>query len=86
VSGALGGNATGAVAKENSLGALGNTLVGAPGGGLGGQILGPLLGLGSATATSGLDIGAVVAGFATGGLSGALMALVVGLVKAKFLS
>ena len=36
VSGALGGNAAGAVAKESSLGTLGNTIVGALGGGLGG--------------------------------------------------
>ena len=71
VSGAIGGNAANAVAKNDALGTLGNTIAGALGGGLGGQILGPLLGLGGAAATSGLDINAIISGFATGGVSGA---------------
>ncbi len=40
-------------------------------------------GLGGAAAASGLDINAVVTGFATGGVSGAVTALVLGLIKAK---
>ena len=47
------------------------------------QILGQLLGFGGAAAASGLDINAILAGFATGGVSGALTALVLGYLKAK---
>lgn len=84
VSGAIGGNAAAAATKNDALGTLGNTIAGALGGGLGGQILGSLLGFGGAAAASGLDINAVVQGFATGGVSGALTALVLGFVKSKF--
>jgi hypothetical protein len=86
ISGAIGGNAVGSVAKDMSLGPLGNTIAGALGGGVGGQILSSILGLGGAAAASGLDIGSLVSGFATGGVSGAVTALVVGLVKSKFAS
>ncbi len=85
VSGAIGGNAAAAATKNDALGTLGNTIAGALGGGIGGQLLGPLLGLGGAAA-SGLDINAVITGFATGGVSGALTALVLGLIKAKLAS
>lgn len=81
-SGAIGGNAAAAATKNDSLGALGNTIAGAIGGGLGGQILGSLLG---ATA-SGIDINAILTGFATGGVSGALTALALAFLKAKFAS
>ena len=53
------------------------------GGGLGGQLLGSLLGLGGTAAASGLDVNAIINGFATGGVSGALTALVLGFIKAK---
>ncbi|HYD15035.1 MAG TPA: hypothetical protein VEA77_01410 [Hyphomicrobium sp.] len=82
-SGAIGGNAAAAATKNDALGTLGNTIAGALGGGVGGQILGPLLGLGGAAAASGLDLNAIVTGFATGGVSGALTALVLGYLKAK---
>lgn len=39
VSGAVGGNVSGAAMKENSLGAVGNSIAGIVGGGLGGTIL-----------------------------------------------
>ena len=42
VIGAIGGNAAGAVLKDQSLGTLGNTISGVVGGGIGGQILGAL--------------------------------------------
>jgi hypothetical protein len=81
VSGAIGGNAAGATSKDFSLGPFGNTIAGAIGGGVGGQILSALLGAGSATA--GLDLGTIVQGFLTGGVSGGLTALVLGYLKAK---
>lgn len=84
ISGALGGNAAGAVSKESDLGTLGNTIAGALGGGIGGQILSSLLGIGGTAAASGLDIGTIISAFATGGVSGGLTALVLGYLKAKF--
>jgi hypothetical protein len=84
VSGALGGNAAGAVNKDTGLSPMGNTIAGALGGGIGGQILTALLGVGGAAATSGMDIGTIVSAFATGGISGGLTALVVGYLKSKF--
>jgi hypothetical protein len=81
ISGAVGGNAVGAVSKDTSLGSLGNTIAGAIGGGVGGQILSALLGAGSATA--GLDLGTIVQGFLTGGVSGGPTVLVLGFLKAK---
>jgi hypothetical protein len=82
ISGAIGGNAVNA-AKDTGLGSLGNTIAGALGGGVGGQILSSVLGLGTATAASGLDIGTIVSGFMTGGISGGVVALVIGLLKSK---
>jgi hypothetical protein len=54
------------------------------GGGLLGPLLGSLLGLGGTAAASGLDLNTIVQGFATGGASGALTALVLGFLKSKF--
>lgn len=82
VSGAIGGNAAAAATKNDALGTLGNTIAGALGGGLGGQLLGSLLGFDA----GGLDIGAIVSGFATGGVSGAFTALVLSYLKSKFAS
>jgi hypothetical protein len=82
-SGALGGNAAGTYAKDTGLGTMGNTIAGALGGGIGGQILNALLGLGGTAAASGLDIGTIVSGFATGGIMGGLTALAIGFLKAK---
>ena len=84
--GVLGGHAAGNLSKDTSLGPLGNTVAGAIGGGLGGQILSAILGMGGTAATSGLDIGSVVSAFATGGVSGGLMALVIGFLKTRMAS
>jgi hypothetical protein len=83
ISGALGGNAAGAMNKTSGLSPLANTIAGALGGGIGGQILHSLLGVGAATAASGMDIGTIVSAFATGGISGGLTALVVGYLKTR---
>ena len=86
IAGALGGNAIGNVAKDVNLGPLGNSIAGALGGGIGGQILNSSLGIGGAAVGSGLDIGSIVSAFLTGGVSGGLTALVVGYLKAKMAS
>ncbi len=69
ISGAVGGNIIGALAKKLSLGFLGNTVAGVVGGGLGGNLLGGLLGGGM-----GAEIGASAAG-------GGILMVIVGLIK-----
>src|SRR5262245_34323402 len=83
IAGALGGNAAGAASKELNLGPLGNSIAGALGGGVGGQILNAVLGIGGTAAASGLDMGSVVSAFLTGGVSGGVTALIVGFLKSR---
>ena len=83
IAGALGGNGVGAASKDMSLGPIGNTIAGALGGGVVGQILSAVLGIGGTAAASGLDIGAIISAFATGGIGGGLTALVIGFLKSK---
>jgi len=83
ISGVVGGNVAGAQLKEKSLGVLGNSLAGLVGGGLGGQILTALLGLGTAGA-SGLDLGSIIAQIAGGGVGGGILMAIVGLLKQNF--
>jgi hypothetical protein len=82
-SGALGGNAAGAYAKDTGMSTAGNTIAGALGGGIGGQIIHALLGVGGTAAASGLDIGTIVSAFASGGIMGGLTALAIGFLKSK---
>jgi hypothetical protein len=85
IAGALGGNATGAAAKTLSLGTLGNSVVGAIGGVVLGQILNYLgidPGIAAASAGfAGLDLGAIVAQLVGGGVGGAILTLVAGLIR-----
>ena len=75
IGGALGGYAAGNVSKEMNLGTIGNAVVGALGGGVGGQIFLTLLGL-SGTVQ-------IVSALVTGGLSGGLATLLIGFLKSK---
>jgi hypothetical protein len=75
IGGALGGYAAGNVSKEMNLGTIGNAIVGALGGGVGGQIFLTLLGL-SGTVQ-------IVSALVTGGLSGGLATLLIGFLKSK---
>ena len=84
ISGVVGGNVAGAALKEKSLGMLGNSLAGLVGGGLGGQILQALLGVGAAAGGSGLDLGAIVSQVAGGGVGGAVLMAIVGMLKQNF--
>jgi len=83
VSGAAGGNVAGAVLKKYSLGTAGNSIVGILGGGLGGQLLGMLGagGAGAAAAAGGLDIGSIVSSVAGGGIGGAVLMVIIGLIR-----
>ena len=83
--GAVGSNAAGKAVPDKSLGTLGNTIAGAIGGLGGGQLLDMILGGGAmatdAAAASGLDIGAVIQDVAGGGIGGAVLTIVVALIK-----
>ena len=78
VSGAVGGNAAGAVMKQHSLGTLGNSIAGIVGGGIGGQLLSAVTGMGGG---GGLDIGSIISQVAGGGVGGAVLMVVVSLIK-----
>jgi uncharacterized membrane protein YeaQ/YmgE (transglycosylase-associated protein family) len=85
--GAVGGNAAGKALPDKSLGTTGNTIAGAIGGVGGGWILDMMLGGGAvatdaaAGAASGLDIGAIIQDVAGGGIGGAVLTIVVALIK-----
>ena len=83
IAGAVGGNAAGGLLKNISLGPLGNTIAGAAGGGIGGSILSGLIpALGSAVSgAGGFDISAMAGQLAGGGITGAIVTAVVGLIK-----
>ena len=78
VSGALGGNAAGALMKKLSLGTVFNSIVGIIGGGLGGQLLG-ILGVG--TEAGGADLTSILGSIASGGIGGGVLLAIIGLIK-----
>jgi uncharacterized membrane protein YeaQ/YmgE (transglycosylase-associated protein family) len=80
LAGAIGGNVAGAALKDYSLGMLGNTITGAIGGGLLGQVLQALL-PSLAAGAGGLDIGALVGQIAGGGAGGVILTVIAGIVK-----
>ncbi|MDO6674492.1 hypothetical protein C7448_101275 [Tenacibaculum gallaicum] len=71
LSGAVGGNLAGAVLKKYSLGTLWNSVVGILGGGLGAQLLGML----------NIDISGIIGNIAGSGVGGAVLLVIVGLIK-----
>lgn len=81
ISGAAGGNIVGALVKRISLGLLGNSLAGIVGGGLGGQILGSLLNLPTASAGAGLDPMAILSQVLSGGAGGGVLMAVIGIIR-----
>ena len=75
ITGGVGGNIAGALLKQFSLGTIGNTLAGVVGGGVGGQILSSLLGGGGEAATG------LVGNIAGSGIGGAVVMVIIGLIK-----
>ncbi len=71
LSGAVGGNIAGALLKKFSLGTLWNSVVGILGGGLGAQLLGML----------NIDISGIIGNIASSGVGGAVLMVIVGLIK-----
>jgi hypothetical protein len=79
VAGLIGGNAAGAALKDYDLGKLGNTIAGAIGGVGGGQILQAIIP--ALAATGGGDVGALLGQAVGGGVAGAIVTFLVGVVK-----
>lgn len=84
ISGAAGGNAAGAAMPDKSLGILGNTLAGLVGGGMGSSLLHTLGFLATTAQQGGLDMGSLVANVASGGVGGAVVMVLVALLKGFF--
>ena len=82
-SGAVGGNFAGSLFKRIAMNTRGNALAGLVGGMIGAQILEREIGLAPAVATGAgpIDAGAIVAEIAGGGVGGAVMMVLVGLLR-----
>jgi uncharacterized membrane protein YeaQ/YmgE (transglycosylase-associated protein family) len=78
ISGAVGGVGAGQVLKNQSLGTLGNAISGVVGGGLGGVIL---QALNLAVGSGGLDAASIGTDIAGGGIGGAIVMIIVGIIK-----
>ena len=78
ISGAVGGNVAGSVLKNLSLGPVLNSVIGILGGGIGSQVFGSL-GLGAASGA--MDIGSIISQVAGGGIGGAVLLVIIGVVK-----
>jgi hypothetical protein len=85
IAGAIGGNAVGAASKDISAGTLGNTIAGAIGGVGGGQILTALIPM-MTGAGANVDVGALVSQAVGGGVAGAILAAIVGVIKNKMMA
>ena len=82
VSGAVGGNVAGAAMKDKSLGTVGNSIAGIVGGGLGGTILQSVMGS-AAAGGGGMDMQSILANVGGGGVGGAILMIIVGIIKAQ---
>ena len=79
ISGAVGGNIAGAAMKDKSLGAIGNSIAGIVGGGLGSIILRAIGAFGQSGGS--LDLGSIIGNVASGGVGGAILLIIVSLIK-----
>jgi uncharacterized membrane protein YeaQ/YmgE (transglycosylase-associated protein family) len=89
IAGGVGGNIAAAVLKKFDLGPIGNTVAGIVGGVGGGQLLSMLMSGGAAAAATsaassgGMDMSSIIGNVAGGGVGGAIVMAVIGLVKAQ---
>ena len=89
ISGAVGGNIAGAILSKFNLGPVGNSIAGIIGGGIGGHLLTMLTAGGAASAAtavaanSGMDMSAILSSIGGGGIGGAIVMAIVGLIKSQ---
>jgi uncharacterized membrane protein YeaQ/YmgE (transglycosylase-associated protein family) len=83
VAGAIGGGASGAALKEKGLGTAVNMVVGLVGGTAGGALMQKLGFFVTAAESSGFDIATLAGQAVGGGVAGAILTAVVGLIKAS---
>jgi uncharacterized membrane protein YeaQ/YmgE (transglycosylase-associated protein family) len=81
ISGGVGGNIAGALLKRFNLGIIGNTIAGILGGIGGGQLLTILTGSVAPATSGGLDMSSILSSVGGGGVGGAVIMVIVGLVK-----
>jgi uncharacterized membrane protein YeaQ/YmgE (transglycosylase-associated protein family) len=79
-SGGIGGNVAGSLSKENSLGALGNTVAGLVGGAAGGYIL-QAVGFLNAMGLGDLSVGSILGNVGASGAGGVVLTALVGMIK-----
>ncbi|MFY1902063.1 hypothetical protein ACOTJG_19820 [Achromobacter xylosoxidans] len=85
VAGAAGGNGLGKMLQQFNLGPLGNTIAGAIGGLAGGSWLAPMITAGAVAAgNSGMDLSAIASSVVGGGVGGAVLTLIAGIVRKMF--
>lgn len=87
VAGAAAGNGLGKMLQQFDLGTLGNTIAGAIGGVAGGSWLAPMISAGAGAAmagNAGLDLSAIAGSVVGGGVGGAVLTLIAGIVKKMF--
>jgi uncharacterized membrane protein YeaQ/YmgE (transglycosylase-associated protein family) len=80
ISGAVGGNIAGAAMQDKSLGTLGNSIAGVLGGGLGSVLL-RAVGILAQSGGGSLDLGSIVGNVASGGIGGAILLVVIALIR-----
>ncbi|MGQ3890512.1 hypothetical protein [Legionella sp. CNM-4043-24] len=80
ISGVFGGNAAGSAMKDKSLGAVGNSIIGLLGGGLGGFILQLIQGTAAAGATN-FNIESIIASVISGGAGGGVLTAIIAFIK-----
>ena len=79
IAGAIGGNAAGATMEKANLGTAGNTIAGALGGLGGGQLLSALIPA-LAGSAGGVDLASLAGQLVGGGVSGAIVTVIVGMI------
>ena len=84
ISGAVGGNIAGALLSKFNLGPIGNSIAGIIGGGVGGQLLNMVLSGGAGAGAPGsFDLSSILSSVGGGGVGGAIVMIIVGLIKSQ---
>lgn len=78
ISGAVGGNLAGKAVPKFDLGMLWNSVAGVIGGGLGAQIIGAIV---PGLLSGGLSVNGIISSIASGGVGGAVLLMLVGVVR-----